>query len=139
MKELLTYVARNLVDNPDLRYEGLCEFDRAMVDLLKKNRLMNTAAVNRWLHQDDKVIIYTKGDTVFAFNLHPTKSFDGYFVPVGRTGTYSVALNTDDVRFGGHGRVDTSVNYEAEALQNGTIGFKCYLPSRSAIVLRRKR
>jgi 1,4-alpha-glucan branching enzyme len=129
----------SLVDNPDLRYEGLCEFDRAMVALLSKNRLMNTAAVNRWLHQEDKILIFSKGDTVFAFNLHPTKSFDGYFVPVDKAGTYKVVLSTDEGRFGGHGRVDTSATYQATETPAGWVGFKCYLPSRSAIVFRRKR
>lgn len=129
----------SLVDNPMLRYGQLNAFDKAMIKLLKPRRMLALPAVNRWLHQEDKIIIYTKGDTVFIFNFHPTKSFDGYFVPVGKEGTYKVALSSDDKKFGGFARVDTSVEYETVTTPAGWIGFHCYLPSRSAIVLKKKR
>ena len=128
----------SLVDNPDLRYTQLNSFDKAMIKLLKEGNLLPLSAENRWLHQEDKILIYTKGSTVFIFNFHPSKSFDGYFVPVGEKGTYSVALSSDDAEFGGHSRVDTSVEYETVTTPAGWIGFKCYLPSRTAIVLKKK-
>ena len=129
----------SLVDNPDLRYRELNDFDKAMIKLLKEDDLLTLSAENRWLHQDDKVLIYTKGDTVFIFNFHPTKSFDGYFVPVGKEGTYKVVLSSDDGEFGGFSRVDTSVEYETFNTPIGWIGFKCYLPNRSAIVLKKEK
>ena len=82
--------------------------------------------------------IYTKGDTVFIFNFHPTKSFEGYFVPVGEKGTYQVVLTTDSSTFGGFSRVDTSAEYQAETTPADWIGFPCYLPNRCAIVLKKK-
>ena len=127
-----------MVDNNDLRYTELNEFDKAMIKLLKDNDLLNIKAESRWLHQDDKIIIYTKGDTVFAFNFHPTKSFDGYFIPVGKSGTYEVVLSSDDALFGGYSRVDTTVNYKSYTTPAKWIGFNCYLPNRCAIVLKRK-
>ncbi len=129
----------SLVDNKDLRYCELNEFDKAMIKLLSQNDLLKIKAENRWLHEDDKIIIYTKGDTVFIFNFHPTKSFDGYFVPVGKEGTYKVELSSDDGTFGGFSRVDTSLEYETFTTPIGWIGFKCYLPNRSAIVLKLKK
>ena len=81
--------------------------------------------------------MYTKGDTVFLFNFHPTQSFDGYFVPVGEKGTYRVALTTDDGAFGGFSRVDHAALYQTVTDGEGRIGFPCYLPCRSAIVLRK--
>ncbi len=128
----------SLVDNPDLRYRELNAFDKAMVKLLKEEEALTLTAENRWLHQDDKVLIYTKGDTVFVFNFHPTKSFDGYFVPVGKEGTYNVVLSSDDGEFGGFSRVDTATQYETFTTPIGWVGFKCYLPSRTAIVLKKK-
>lgn len=128
----------SLVDNNDLRYTELNEFDKAMIKLLKDNDLLNIKAESRWLHQDDKIIIYTKGDTVFAFNFHPTKSFEGYFIPVGKAGTYEVVLSSDDAIFGGYSRVDTTVNYKSYTTPAKWIGFNCYLPNRCAIVLKRK-
>ena len=35
------------------------EFDKAMVALLKKEKVMDKAPENRWMHQDDKILIYT--------------------------------------------------------------------------------
>ena len=129
----------SLVDNEDLRFCELNRFDKAMVKLLKDEDLLNKTAENRWIHQDDKILIYNKDDVVFAFNFHPEKSFEGYFVPVGEPGTYATILTTDDGVYGGFNRVDTSYGYETSLDAEKRFGFKCYLPSRSAIVFKRKR
>ena len=128
-----------LVDDKNLRYTELNEFDKAMLKLLKEENVLKYPAVNRWMHQDDKVLIYTKGDLVFVFNFHPSKSFEGYFVPVGKKGKYEVILSSDDTKFGGFSRVDTDVEYNATVTPDNWIGFGCYLPSRSAFVLKRKK
>lgn len=128
----------SLVDNQDLRYCELNDFDKAMVKLLKEEDVLAKEAVNRWMHQDDKILIYSKGDVVFAFNFHPTKSFDGYFIPVGEEGAYEVALSSDDGTFGGFNRVDTSYVYHTQTTPAGWVGFQCYLPNRSAIVFKKK-
>ena len=129
----------SLADNPNLRYRELGDFDKAMVALLKNNRLLPKTAVNRWMHQDDKVLIYTKGDFVFVFNFHPTKSFDGYFVPVEKEGRYRVVLSTDDGTYGGFDRIDDRTRYEATRTPADWVGFSCYLPCRSAFVLKRTK
>ncbi len=126
----------HLADDPALRYGDLNNFDRAMVGLLKGEGLLSLPAENRWIHEADKVLIYTKGDTVFVFNFHPTRSFEGYFVPVGREGDYKPVLSTDDRDFGGFSRVDTSRLYPARQAADGRVGFPCYLPSRCAFVLK---
>ncbi len=128
----------SLVDHPELRYSELNAFDKAMITLLKEENLLALPAENRWLHQDDKVLVYTKEDAVFVFNFHPTKSFDGYFVPVGKKGTYKVVLSSDDGEFGGFSRVDSAAQYQTVTTPAGWIGFKCYLPNRAAIVLKKK-
>ena len=83
------------------------------------------------------MLVYTKGDLVFIFNFHPTKSFDGYFVPVGQEGKYRVVLSSDDAPFGGFSRVDTTVQYDTCTTPAGWVGFKCYVPNRTAIVLKK--
>ena len=128
----------SLVDNPDLRYRELNDFDKAMVGLLKDGNLLSKKAECKWIHEDDKVIIFTKGDYVFAFNFHPTKSFDGYFVPVSKSGSYEVALSSDCGEFGGFSRVDTEHIYKTARTLDTRIGFNCYLPSRSAVVFKKK-
>lgn len=129
----------SLVDNTDLKYCQLNEFDKAMIALLKKEKIMDKAPENRWMHQDDKILIYTKGDLVFIFNFHPTKSFEKYFIPVGKKGKYKVILSSDDGLFGGFSRVDTQITYQTFTTPDNWNGFHCYLPNRSAIVLKRVR
>ena len=128
----------SLVDNNELRYRELNDFDKEMVKLLKDNGLLSKKAECKWIHEDDKIIIFTKGDFIFAFNFHPTKSFDGYFVPVSKSGNYEVALSSDSGEFGGFSRVDTDHVYKTYKTSDKQLGFNCYLPNRSAIVFKKK-
>lgn len=129
----------NLVDNENLRYCELNRFDKQMISLLKEENILNKPTINKWLHNDDKIIIYTKGDIVFIFNFHPQKSFEGYFIPVESKGDYKVILSSDDGVFGGYDRIDKSIIYKAEKTPANWYGFPCYLPSRSAIILKNVR
>ena len=109
-----------------------------MIKLLKENDILGNRAINKWLHQDDKVLIFSKGEYIFAFNFHPVKSFEGYFVPVDLGGTYKPVLSSDDGKYGGYSRVDTKCKYKTyKRSDNGFIGFNCYLPNRSAIVFKK--
>ena len=129
----------SLCDADYLRYKGLCEFDRAMISLMRRERLTSKKSESRWIHASDKVIIYSRGEKhIFAFNFHPTDSFEGYFVPVLEEGEYSVILSTDDKEFGGHGRTDGDYTYKTRKLDDGRVGFFCYLPSRCAITFKKK-
>lgn len=126
-----------LVDNPMLRYSELNLFDQEMIHFIRRERLLKKKAESRWLHQDDKVIIYNKDNLIFVFNFHPTKSFEGYFVPVAKEGTYQVVLSTDEGRFGGFDRVDRQYCYETTKTPAEWVGFSCYLPTRCAMVFRK--
>ena len=128
----------SLVDNPDLRYVDLSEFDKAMIALLKKERLLDKKAEFLLLNHGDKVLAYKKGDLVFVFNFHPGKSYEGYELPINKPGKYRVVLSTDDKLFGGSERVDKTYVYTSEKQPDERVGFKCYLPSRSAIVFKKK-
>ena len=127
----------SLVDNTNLRYRELGDFDKAMIKLLKNDRLLEIKPINRWMHNDDKILIYTKNEFVFVFNFNPENSFDGYFVPVGEEGIYKVILSSDDGKFGGFSRVDTKHKYKTQTTPHGWVGFNCYLPSRTAFVLKK--
>ncbi len=127
----------SLADNDLLRYGQLREFDKAMIGMLRRERLLTKPVESRWIHNDDKVIIYNRGTVEFAFNFHPNRSFEGYFIPVPKEGDYEVILSSDDGAFGGYTRVDSSYRYKATKQPDGRIGFQCYLPARSAIVFKR--
>ena len=128
----------SLVDDEKLRFCELNAFDEAMIHLLQEEKLLQKQAENRWMHQDDKMLIYNKGNVVFIFNFHPEKSFDGYFIPVPKEGKYQVILSSDDGAFGGPDRVDKEYIYKAKKTPEGWYGFRCYVPSRCAIVLKKK-
>ena len=58
-------------------------------------------------------------------------------MPTGEAGQYKAVLSTDEAVFGGFDRADTEYVYTAAESDNGMIGFKCYLPSRTAIVFKK--
>ena len=105
-----------------------------MLTLLQREKTLSKAPLCLTVHEDDKVLIYEKGNLVFAFNFHPHKSFDGYPIPTKKVSEYQVILSSDDGVFGGFDRVDKSVRYTA-----GNNGFRCYLPHRSAIVFKKAK
>ena len=128
----------SLSEDTTLRYGELLAFDAAMISLLSEYRVLGEKTVGRWVHQNDKVMIYQRGDLIFAFNFHPTDSHTGYYVPVGRTGTYRVLLSTDERRFGGFDRASTTYRYQTQG-RNGNARFACYLPARTALVFKHEK
>ena len=125
----------NLVDNPDLMYMGLNDFDKAMISLLKKEKILAKNAELLLIHEDDKILSYKKGEDLFVFNFHPYKSFEGYAIPA-ESGEYKVILSTDDSEFGGINRIDKEYVYKTEEI-NGRECIKLYIPSRTGFVLKK--
>ena len=125
----------SLADDPGLKYRYLQAFEEEMVKMAKKMRLLRSFANQLWLDNWAKTLVYQKGQGVFAFNLHPENSYTGYFVPVPEQGKYQVMLATDDYCFGGQGRIYHECYETVE--QDGKTGVLLYLPSRTAVVLKR--
>ena len=126
----------SLADNPDLKYQYLNRFDTAMITLAKKNRVLSCRDKQLLVNNPDKVMAYKRGTAVFIYNFDPTRSYDGYLIPVTEEGEYRVLLSTDDFCFGGHGRV-YHLTYRAQKQPDGRIGFQLYLPCRTAVVLKK--
>lgn len=124
----------SLAMNRDLRYHYLDDFDKAMIALSRKYRVVSGHDRQLLVNNADKVMAYTKGKAMFVYNLHPTKSFTGYEIPVAEAGKYQVVMSTDDFDFGGFGRVYHET-YTAGTQPDGRLGMKLYLPSRTAMVL----
>ena len=127
----------SLVDNENLRYCELDRFDKSMIDLLKTAKLLKVKPENVTIHQQDKVLAYTKGNYLFIYNFNPTQSFDGYFIKVAKEGTYQVVLSSDDGLYGGYSRVDTEYKYKTVKGDNNTCGINFYIPARTATVLKK--
>ena len=127
----------SLADNPDLKYPQLQEFEQAMVSRLKKHRIQRARDRQLCLDNGKKTLVYQKGSLVFAYNFHPTASYEGLFVVTPEKGVYDVVMSTDDYCFGGQGRI-WHQSYET-CQKDGKPGIFLYLPSRTAAVLTKKR
>jgi len=130
----------NLVDNKDLDYHFLGDFDKAMLKTIKAERNFIKTPVTEIWHQDaDQVLAFMRGKELFVFNFSPTRSFTdyGFLVP---EGSYSVILNTDAKEFGGNGFADDSMTHFTIAdnlyASQHKGWLKLYLPARSAVVLK---
>ena len=66
-----------------------------------------------------------------SFLMTTGNSFEGYKIPAEK-GKYNVVLSSDDEVFGGFQRAGKDITYTADD------GFLCYLPSRTAIVFKKK-
>lgn len=126
----------SLADNPDLKYQYLKAFDQDMVAMSGKQKVLQGRDKQLLLNNWDKVLVYRKGGALFAFNFYCHQSYEGYFIPVTEAGEYQVILSTDDYCYGGYGNV-AHQTYTAAKQADGTVGFRVYLPSRTAIVLKR--
>lgn len=131
----------SLVDNEELKYHFLNDFDAAMIQMLKSHDILNHFAntYERWKHDGDKVLAFSRGDLTFIFNFNIHHSFTDYGIPVYDSGEYEIILNSDAKEFGGFDRVDSTTTLLTEPWQDaeGHI-VKCYLPTRTALVIRKK-
>lgn len=121
----------NVVDDEMLRYKYLNNFDAAMNHLESQYNWLGSpqvGAVQRSAqnqatgpsshqayvslkHEVDKVIVFERAGLLFVFNFHPSQSFADYRVGVEEPGEYRVVLSSDEKKFGGFDRVDTSGKY----------------------------
>ncbi|KAL2094369.1 hypothetical protein ACEWY4_009088 [Coilia grayii] len=107
----------DLLDIEHLRYRQLYAFDRAMNRTEDKyGWLAATPAVVSTVNQEDKVIVFERSKMLFILNLHPTHSYSDYRVPVALPGKYTIKLDSDDVQFGGHGRLAHDTEYFTEPM-----------------------
>ena len=132
----------NLVDNQDLDYHFLSDFDEAMLEVIKSEKKFNLMPVQEIWHNDgDQILAFERGDLLFVFNFSPTKSYTDYGFLV-KKGEYHVVLNTDAKAFGGNGLADDGVthftNFDPLYEKDGKEWLKLYVPARSAVVLRKK-
>ena len=118
----------DLQDNSDLRYGQLGLFDRDLIKLCKRRRLLTAKDRQLWLDNEKKILIYQKGKVLFAINLHPVNSYDGVKIPIPKGGNYKIIMSTDDAQYGGFDRIPHRT-YKA------TDSFKMYLPSRTATAI----
>ncbi|MCD7971914.1 MAG: alpha amylase C-terminal domain-containing protein [Candidatus Azobacteroides sp.] len=132
----------SLVDNNDLKYQYLGDFDKAMIRLVKSVKdFENTEISKVWDNDEDQILAYKREDLVFVFNFNPGKSFTDYGFLVEK-GSYKIILNSDSKEYGGFGLVDESLTYftvpDPLYVKQNKEWLKLYIPSRSALVLKKQ-
>ncbi|XP_067654323.1 1,4-alpha-glucan-branching enzyme-like [Haliotis asinina] len=129
----------NLVDDKNLKYQFLNNFDRDMIHLEQKyGWLSHPQNYVSCKHEGDKVIVFDRADClVFMFNFHPDKSYTDYKIGVGLPGKYKIVLDSDAEQYGGHKRLDHNTEYftKDEPWNERPHHTYVYIPSRVAIVL----
>jgi len=131
----------SLVDNPDLRYHVLRDFDRAMIQLIRSESILSIPFPYKWLaHETDQMLIFERGSLTFLFNFHPSRSYTDYGIQV-PPGKYELVLNSDSPQFGGYGNVEDHQLYYTRPqgkITSSLIHYlTVYIPSRTALVLKK--
>ena len=129
----------SLMDNHDLKYHWLSDFDSVMIHWISETKLLNVPEIYRLFdNKKDEVLAFKRGDYLMVFNFNPSKSFTGYGIPM-EPSKYKIIFDTDESRFGGQDRIDKSMTYYT--VPSGGMGsqhyLNLYLPSRTAIVLKK--
>lgn len=130
----------SLVDREDLKYKYLNAFDQQLITLANQKSLPQEFPIHPLSINDaDQVIVFSRSDLIFAFNFSPNKSYTDYGFPV-IEGKYKHLLNSDELRFGGFGRVDETQKMQSELISpdGKQHQVKLYLPTRTAIVLKKE-
>lgn len=126
----------SLVDNPELKYEYLNNFDKAMVQNIDAEKLLQDPYA-RQLNMDDtnNVAIFERDGLIFIFNFSPNNAIPDYkfYAP---EGDYKIVLNSDRSEFGGFDRVDDSLTYSTVE-EDGTTKLSIYVTNRTAMVLKK--
>ena len=121
----------SLVDNPDLKYQWLADFDRELMDFARQSNLLaSPPAQVLYIDHGPKIIVTERGNFIFVFNFSIGSSLFGYPIRVPGAETRELVLDSDNLAFGGHGRIDYAFHYPVDA--DGIM--KVYSPSRTGLV-----
>ncbi len=131
----------DLVDNKNLLYHVMADFDADMLKLLKGVKSFQTTPVQEiWHNDEDQVLAFQRKDLIFVFNFNPKKSFTDYGFLV-TPGKYMAVLNTDSPLYGGNGLTDDTVEHYTIAdplyAREKKEWLKIYIPARTAVVLKK--
>ena len=117
---------------PDyLRYKYLMNFDSDMIHLFRKENLLAYKPELIRADEEKKVLIFRRKNYIFALDFNPSESFTGYAFEAPE-GDWELELDSDEKRYDGFARLK-----EGEVHHSDT-GITMYLPSRCALVFRRK-
>ena len=130
----------DLCDNKNLRYKYLYNWDVAMNKLDDVfNFISSPFQYVSLKHEDDKIVVFEKGDLLFVFNFHPNKSFENYKIGTKWGTRHKIVLDSDEFRFFGKGRLEYGHEHFFPIINEGWNNrpnqFNLYIPSRTCMIL----
>ncbi|MGL5228372.1 MAG: alpha amylase C-terminal domain-containing protein [Bacteroidales bacterium] len=132
----------SLMDDHDLKYKFLAKFDKDMLEIIKPKGFANSEIKKLWSKEDDQILAFQRKDLIFIFNLSPTKSYTDYGILVPR-GSYEIVLDSDESEYGGFERIKKDNTYfthfDPLYKRYRKEWLKLYLPTRTAIVLKKRK
>jgi 1,4-alpha-glucan branching enzyme len=126
----------SLRDRADLRFHDLGDFDGAMMALVRHASWMNHPCRLLAEHNADKILVWHRGDLLFAFNFHGHQSVVDWEITA-PAGTWQLILDTDSAAYGGLARCDADQTWNVPDTHGGDGLLSLYLPSRTGLVLKR--
>ncbi len=123
----------HLVDDVRLRYSQLNDFDRAMIREIKGLAEADYSHIR--VDSERQLISFARGGRLFVFNFSSVSLTDWRVSAPKKD--WQIVLSTDDQRYGGFGRVDTSMIYLGNGNSRDSY-VQLYLPARVALVLEPK-
>ncbi|MCF0174825.1 MAG: alpha amylase C-terminal domain-containing protein [Bacteroidales bacterium] len=125
-----------------LRYRPLMLFDADMIKLIEENDILSSEAELLTQDEQKKVLVFRRGDYIFAFNFNPSQSFTGYGFSA-PDGNWKVIMDSDEKRYNGYQRLSLGEEHNSIAIRssNGNQNYRntlyLYLPSRVCVVLKK--
>ncbi|MBQ8752512.1 MAG: alpha amylase C-terminal domain-containing protein, partial [Clostridia bacterium] len=124
----------SLADAPHLQYRHLLAFDKAMLSL-SKGGFFGHAPEQLYVHNEDKLLVYRRGDLLFALNFH---TFATHTVPLPLSAGTNLTLVLDSAAFGEENPPAATALSPREG-ENGAFTLSLTIPARTALVYRIKR
>ena len=123
----------SLADDPHLQYRHLLAFDKAML-ALSKGGFFRHPPERLYLHNEDKLLVYRRGDLLFALNFH---TFATHTVPLPLSAGTDLTLVLDSAAFGEDTPPAATALSPREG-ENGAFSLSLTIPARTALVYRIK-
>jgi 1,4-alpha-glucan branching enzyme len=129
----------SISEDPNLKYHYLSFFDREMLKIIGQNSILRSDFAHQLnMDNDNKTIVFERNKLIFVFNWHVSSSLMDYAFMVPEPGEYQIILNTDNQRFGGHGRIDENIHYFSHYDAYKKINcLKIYNTNRTALVFKK--
>jgi len=128
----------SLIENDQLKYQYIADFDKAMLSFVKEHRILNAQTPQElWVDEANNLLVFERADLVFVFNFHPNNSLFDYQIQTHKIGPFDLIFNSDAPYFGGFDRI-RNAQPNISKIVNGMNMMKVYSPNRSVQVYKRR-